>query len=235
MQADFAVGRATDQVAERSRAIISAGAECCSASDILQGIAEGRVTLALRRWRRAPPADGSALRSPVGVLCLDRVTVVDEGDITADDVRRTGMSSTELRASIAGEGRLLRIELRLAGDDPRLALRERLPDARRVPTRSLARLARIDAASPAPWTTRYLQTDRRPTRGGLARARAAGGRRGAAVQASRPAAEGAWPHREPRGSGCPASSPRGRAVLDYLGRKGPSRPAGAGSRSGREH
>ena len=60
--------------------------------DILQGIAEGRVTLAFRRWRRAPPADGSSLRSPVGVLCLDRVTVVDEGDITPDDVRRTGMT-----------------------------------------------------------------------------------------------------------------------------------------------
>ena len=73
--------------------------------DILQGIAEGRVTLALRRWRRAPPADGSTLRSPVGVLCLDRVTVVDEGEIDA----------------------------------------------------IVAKLARIDAASRAPWTTRYLQ------------------------------------------------------------------------------
>ena len=124
--------------------------------DILQGIAEGRVTLALRRWRRAPPADGSTLRSPVGVLCLDRVTVVDEGDITADDVRRTGMSPDELRASIAGEGRLLRIELRLAGDDPRLTLRERLPDEGEIDA-IVAKLARIDAASQAPWTTRYLQ------------------------------------------------------------------------------
>ena len=125
--------------------------------DILQGIAEGRVTLALRRWRRAPPSDGSTLRSPVGVLCLDRVTVVDEGDITADDVRRTGMSPDELRASIAGEGRLLRIELRLAGDDPRLALRERLPEEGEIDAIA-AKLARIDAASQAPWTTRYLQT-----------------------------------------------------------------------------
>ena len=50
--------------------------------DILQGIANGRVTLAFRRWRRAPPADGSSLRSPVGALCLVRVTVVDEGDIS---------------------------------------------------------------------------------------------------------------------------------------------------------
>jgi len=124
--------------------------------DILQGIAEGRVTLAFRRWRRPPPADGSSLRSPIGVLSLDRVTVVDEGDITPEDVRRTGMSVAELRDSIAGEGRLLRIELRLAGEDPRIALRERPPD--RVELEAIVgRLTKIDAASSAAWTTRYLQ------------------------------------------------------------------------------
>jgi hypothetical protein len=124
--------------------------------DILQGIAEGRVTLAFRRWRRAPPADGSSLRSPVGVLCLDRVTVVDEDDITMEDVRCTGMSPDELRASIAGEGTLLRIELRLAGDDPRIALRERLSEHAELGA-IVAGLARIDAACATPWTTRYLQ------------------------------------------------------------------------------
>ena len=124
--------------------------------DILQGIAEGRVTLAFRRWRRAPPADGSSLRSPAGVLRLDCVTVVDEGDITPEDVRRTGMSPGELRASIDGEGTLLRIELRLAGADPRIALRERLPERAELEA-VLAKLARIDAACPTPWTTRYLQ------------------------------------------------------------------------------
>ena len=124
--------------------------------DILQGIAEGRVTLAFRRWRRAPPRDGSSLRTPIGVLCLDRVTVVDEGDITPEDVRRTGMTREELRASIAGEGTLVRIELRLAGDDPRIALRERLPDRAEF-DEVAATLARIDAASARPWTVRYLQ------------------------------------------------------------------------------
>jgi hypothetical protein len=124
--------------------------------DILQGIAEGRVTLAFRRWRRARPADGSSLRSPVGVLCLDRVTIVDEGDITPEDLRRTGLSRDELRAAIAGDGTLLRIELRLAGDDPRIALRARLPEQTESEA-IVARLARIDAASATPWTTRYLQ------------------------------------------------------------------------------
>src|SRR5262245_26539350 len=124
--------------------------------DILQGIAEGRVTLAFKRWRRVPPANGSTLRSPVGVLRLDRVTVVEEGDITTEDVRRTGLSVDELRASIAGEGTLLRIELRLAGEDPRIALRDRLPDPAELEA-TVAKLARIDAVCAAPWTTRYLQ------------------------------------------------------------------------------
>ena len=124
--------------------------------DLLQGIAEGRVTLAFRRWRRAPPVDGSSLRSPVGVLCLERVTIIDEGDITPDDVRRTGMALDELRASIEGEGTLLRIELRLAGDDPRIALRDAVPSRSDIEAIATT-LAKIDAAGPAPWTTRYLQ------------------------------------------------------------------------------
>lgn len=123
---------------------------------VLHGIAEGRVTLAFRRWRRRRPADGSTLRSPVGVLSLDRVTEIDEGDIMLADVRRTGLSVEELRASIAGEGALLRIELRLAGDDPRVALRRRLPGPGEIRTIA-ARLKKIDVASRSPWTTRYLQ------------------------------------------------------------------------------
>jgi hypothetical protein len=125
-------------------------------SDILRGIADGRVTLAFRRWRRAPPTEGATLRTPVGVLSLDRVRAVDEGDITADDVRRTGLTADGLRASLAGEGTLLRIELRLVGDDPRLALREHLPTADQLEA-VVARLAKTDAGSAAPWTTRYLR------------------------------------------------------------------------------
>jgi hypothetical protein len=61
-----------------------------------------------------------------------------------------------LRASIAGEGTLLRIELHLAGDDPRISLRERRPDDGELQA-VVARLTRLDAASATPWTTRYLQ------------------------------------------------------------------------------
>jgi hypothetical protein len=124
--------------------------------DVLQGIADGRVTLAFRRWRRPPPVDGTTLRSAVGVLSFDRVAVIDEGDITPDDVTRTGMSVDELRRSIAGGGTLLRIELRLVGDDPRVALRAVLPDDAEIEAIA-TRLAKIDRASAAPWTTSYLR------------------------------------------------------------------------------
>jgi hypothetical protein len=123
--------------------------------DVLRGIAGGRVTLAFRRWRKAPPPVGSTLRTPVGVLTFDRVEAIDEGDITPDDVARTGLTAEALRASLAGDGTLLRIELRLSGADPRIALREQPPAADEIDG-ILARLARFDAAAEAPWTGRAL-------------------------------------------------------------------------------
>ena len=125
-------------------------------ADILQGIAEGRVTLAFRRWRKPPPADGSTLRSPVGVLALDCVTAIDECDITAEDIRQTGMTAEALRASLAGDGTLFRIELRLAGADTRIALREQLASPGELAAIA-ARLARTDATSGSAWTKPYLQ------------------------------------------------------------------------------
>ena len=124
--------------------------------DVLRGIAEGRVTLAFRRWRRAPPAPGSTLRTPVGVLTFDRVSVVDVEDITPADVSRTGTSADALRASLAGEGALLRIELQLLGDDPRIALREQRPAPEEIAA-TAARLRRLDASAATPWTASYLR------------------------------------------------------------------------------
>lgn len=123
---------------------------------ILQGIREGRVTLAFRRWRRSPPAVGSTLRSAVGLISFERVTIVEDGDITPADVHRTGLTRESLRASIAGPGTLYRIELRLAGEDPRVALRGRVPDSTELEM-LVTRLARLDAAVSGPWTRRYLR------------------------------------------------------------------------------
>ena len=125
--------------------------------DILQGIAEGRVTLAFRRWRRAPPADGSSLRSPVGVLlprschrrsmkatsrrrtcaaraCLS-MTYARRSAVRARCCASSSVSPVTIRASPFGNGCPSNAELEAI----------------------VARLARLDSGSSTPWTTRYLQ------------------------------------------------------------------------------
>ena len=84
------------------------------------------------------------------------MSLVEVEDITRADVSQTGMSADALRASLAGEGALLRVELRLLGEDPRIALREQRPSQEEIAT-ILARLHRVDAAADTPWTARYLR------------------------------------------------------------------------------
>ena len=125
--------------------------------DILERIAAGDVTLAFRRWRRPPPRPGATLKTPIGVLSLDRVEIVDETDITESDARRSGAGSrAELLASLHGDGTLLRIELRRLGDDPRIDLRQtRLVDANET-SDLLNKLRRMDQRAGTPWTQPVL-------------------------------------------------------------------------------
>jgi hypothetical protein len=124
----------------------------------LDGIAGGAVTLAFRRWARSAVRAGSRLRTPIGVIEIDRVDAVAAEDITDRDARRAGhASAAELRAALAGRtGTVYRIGLHLDGPDPRVALRgkddldaDELADVR-------ARLSRMDAAGPGPWTAEVL-------------------------------------------------------------------------------
>ena len=186
--------------------------------DVLRGIADGRVTLAFRRWRRAPPAAGSTLRTPVGVLTLDRVTVVDGGGHhpgRRQPHRHVGRCAAGRRSPATGA--LLRVELRLLGDDPRIALREQRPVRRRRSPRSSPASGRLDASADARRGPCQLPaTDCRPAG---RRWRACSPRQAGAelivVQAARPAAEGARPHREPRG-GLPDLAARRRSARRAL-------------------
>ena len=124
----------------------------------LTAIAAGEVTVAFRRWRRPMAKAGGRQHTPVGVLVFDAVDRVD--DITPADARRAGFADPAAAwAMLRGrEGDLYRIALRLAGPDPRIALRENaaLGDADRAEI--AARLARLDRASMhGPWTEATLR------------------------------------------------------------------------------
>jgi hypothetical protein len=106
----------------------------------LDGIAAGTVDLAFRRWERPRVKPGTRLRTAVGVVAIDDVRVVS--DVSEEEARRAGVAVEE--AIGAGRpGALYRIELRLAGPDPRVALREQPPTE--------------DVLARLPWALDYLR------------------------------------------------------------------------------
>ena len=127
--------------------------------DVLRRVAEGDVTLAFRRWRRPTVKAGGTLRTRVGVLAIDSVEPVDEDQVTDADARRAGEADREaLLAGLRAVGRLYRVEFRLAGPDPRIALRERSDISPEERAEIDARLTRLDTASRhGPWTAAVLE------------------------------------------------------------------------------
>jgi hypothetical protein len=126
----------------------------------LRGLADGTVTHTYRRWAVVRVHAGSTMRTRVGVVEVTAVDPVSLETVDDADARGAGFrTATTARAWIErrGEGDLYRVGLRLAGPDPRVALREDddLDDDAVDAIR--ARLARMDRAAPAPWTRDYLE------------------------------------------------------------------------------
>lgn len=125
------------------------------------GIRDGSITLAVRRWKRPTVRAGGTLQTAVGQLGIDTVEIVDEGSLGDDDARRAGFAGrVALLASLRPPDdarRLYRITFHRLGDDPRIAVRaDEGDEADRAVMR--ARLARMDARSDnGPWTTDVLE------------------------------------------------------------------------------
>lgn len=126
----------------------------------LRRIREGSVTVQFRRWRRATVKVGGTLMTSMGVLAIDDVTEVELGALTEADAQAAGFENRAALLHALDQpdrpGRIHRVTLRYAGPDPRIALREQLPDAEEVEA-IRAKFARWDRASPVgPWTARTL-------------------------------------------------------------------------------
>jgi hypothetical protein len=127
---------------------------------VLERIAAGEVTLAFRRWDRPRVRPGGRQRTAVGVVAFDSVERVARSAITAEDARRAGHPTrADLLAFLdRRDGRIWRIELRFAGEDPRIALREEADLGEAAVAELRGRLERLDrASSHGPWTRRTLE------------------------------------------------------------------------------
>ena len=123
--------------------------------DVLRRIEAGEVDLQFRRWTRPTVKAGGTLATRIGVLSIGSVARVPQSALTAAEARRAGFeSAAELKRFLARktEGDVFRVELSLAGPDPRVALRLQadLTDDDRAEID--AKLARL------PWAIPYLET-----------------------------------------------------------------------------
>ena len=129
-------------------------------SHVLDGIRDGTITLAFRRWRRPTVRTGGTLLTHSGQLHIASVAIVDESTISEDDARRAGFATlAELRRQLdeRTEGDVYRVEFGGLGADPRLALRDALPDDAELAA-TLQRLDKMDArAENGAWTRQVLR------------------------------------------------------------------------------
>ena len=126
----------------------------------LDAIADGRVTLAFRRWTRPTVKAGGRLRTAVGELDIEAVDRVALSAITAADARAAGFATKKELASFLNRkerGDVYRVKLSYGGPDRRLALREAAELSADDVARLKAKLDSLDRrAQRAPWTRQVL-------------------------------------------------------------------------------
>jgi len=125
--------------------------------DSMRGIAEGRITLAFRRWQSPRVKVGTRQRNSMGVIeirSVDRVDAISEADARAagfvDAAEALGVIDRNSRG-----GSLYRIGLRYVGADPRITLREHADLAPDELAALRGRLQRMDRGGA--WTESYLR------------------------------------------------------------------------------
>jgi hypothetical protein len=126
---------------------------------VLRGVAAGSIDRAFRRWDRPRVKAGGRQRTSLGVVGFTSVDVVAREELTAVDATRAGFASIDRLLAVLDrrpERPIFRIGLELVGPDPRVALREALPNADEL-SDIVRRLDRLDRASRhGPWTRAVL-------------------------------------------------------------------------------
>lgn len=127
---------------------------------ILEGIAAGRIDRAFRFWKRPTVKAGGNLRVPVGVLTIGDVREISPDQIGEDDAIRAGFDCRDMLLRDLGDGGgrvLYRIDFRLDGADPRIALRQQDDLSAKDIAVVLDELAGMDARAQVPWTGPVLR------------------------------------------------------------------------------
>jgi len=126
----------------------------------LQGIATGSIDRAFRRWDRPMVKAGGTQVTSIGVIGFASVEPITRQAVTDGEAARAGFESADQLLGFLDRratGEIYRVMLQVVGPDPRVALREAVPDEAEI-DRLCGRLERLDrASSHGPWTQQALE------------------------------------------------------------------------------
>ncbi|HSJ34482.1 MAG TPA: winged helix-turn-helix domain-containing protein [Acidimicrobiia bacterium] len=125
----------------------------------LAGIEAGTITIVFRRWRTPRIRVGTRVRTPIGLVEITGLTRTVPDAVTETESHAAGFADFDEFCGWLGDrpGDLYRIELRWAGVDPRVALRQgsHLDEAEVAEVQR--RLGRMDSRADSPWTWQTLR------------------------------------------------------------------------------
>lgn len=124
----------------------------------LKGVQQGKLSLAFRRWHRPRVKVGTKLRTEIGVVEVLRIEPIMEIEITGRDAELAGYANKQELLQALQEfpsGQLFRIQLRYAGADPRIGLRNR--DALSAEEFEQIRQTLQGYERSGPWTAQVLE------------------------------------------------------------------------------
>ncbi|MDV3222192.1 ASCH domain-containing protein [Intrasporangium sp.] len=137
---------------------------------IAEAIRDGRVTTQYRRWDAPRVKVGGTQLTSAGLVTFTRVAQVKDLDRVSDRAARAAglKDAAALRRALApkqrkpsargsrGGDKVYRIHVAWVGEDPRISLRDRLPDAAELAVIQ-RRLQRLDARPTGAWTRDVLE------------------------------------------------------------------------------
>ncbi|MDQ3629613.1 MAG: hypothetical protein M3419_12540 [Actinomycetota bacterium] len=132
--------------------------------DARPGLADGSITMTVRRWKRAQVKPGGAHRVLGLRLVVHTVQQVTAADLTSADARACGEADLPALLRRVGGGtqppgatQVWQVTFSVTGPDDRIELGDRRAEGAELDTVQ-ASLARLDrAASSGPWTRTVLQ------------------------------------------------------------------------------
>lgn len=128
---------------------------------VLEGLKSGNISLAFRKWERASVKKGTVIKTAIGLIAVIDVEEIHQRELLLEDAVSAGYEQLEplIKELNKNNGKLYKISITYAGEDPRIPLREKVDLSGKEFAILKKQVERLDQYSRnGHWTIKVLQT-----------------------------------------------------------------------------